>query len=157
MKAIIVYDSVFGNTEKVAQAVARGLGGGQDVQLVRVSQAQAQMLAGVDVLLVGSPTRQFKATPALTDFLKALPNGSLQGVKVGAFDTRIDMAGVTSWLLKTFVKMFGYAAEPLSALLVQKGGHQVVAPAGFFVEKSEGPLRAGELERAAEWAAGALG
>jgi flavodoxin I len=47
--------------------------------------------------------------------------------------------------------MFGYAAEPIAASLVKHGGTQILPPAGFFVMDTEGPLREGELERAAAW------
>jgi hypothetical protein len=47
---------------------------------------------------------------------------------------------------------FGYAAKPIADRLERKGGRLVVPPEGFFVEGTEGPLAAGELKRAAEWA-----
>ena len=49
------------------------------------------------------------------------------------------------------VKIFGYADKPIGNRLVKKGGDLALPLAGFFVDDSEGPLRAGELERAAEW------
>lgn len=85
-------------------------------------------------------------------FLKTLPSGSLKGVRVAAFDTRADVQEVNSRILTLFVKLFGYAAEPIAARLVKKGGTQALPPAGFFVNGKEGPLKDGELERAAAWA-----
>jgi flavodoxin I len=50
------------------------------------------------------------------------------------------------------VKLFGYAAEPIAAKLQKKGGTLAAPPEGFFVGGTEGPLKEGELERAAQWA-----
>jgi hypothetical protein len=54
--------------------------------------------------------------------------------------------------LAFFVRLFGYAAKPISKGLGKKGGEAVVPPEGFFVEGMEGPLMEGELGRAEEWA-----
>ena len=148
MKALVVYDSVFGNTEKVAQAIGDALG----AQTLRVGDVKPEHLTGLDALIVGSPTRAFSATPAIKTWLKALPPHSLQGVKVAAFDTRMNVKEVNSRVLTVFAKVFGYAAEPMAARLVKKGGTQAMTPAGFVVKGSEGPLQDGELERAADWA-----
>jgi flavodoxin len=152
MKAWVVYDSVFGNTEKVAQAMGDALGAQAEVQTLRVGNAKPEHLAGLDVLIVGSPTRAFRATPAIAQWLKSLPSNSLNGVQVAAFDTRIAVEDTNSALLKGMVKLFGYAAKPIGSRLAQKGGNLALAPEGFYVKGSEGPLRDGELERAAHWA-----
>ncbi len=150
MKALVVYDSVFGNTEQVAQAMGAALGA--DVAVVRVGEVAPERLAGLDALLVGSPTRAFSPTPAIKNWLKSLAPNSLRGIKVAAFDTRIALSDVNSRILPVFVKLFGYAAEPIGARLVKKGGTQAMPPEGFFVKGTEGPLKDGELERAADWA-----
>ena len=152
MKALVVYDSVFGNTEKVAQAIAEALG----AQALRVGDVKPEHLAALDALIVGSPTRAFSATPAVKKWLRGLVRHSLNGVQVAAFDTRADVQEVNSRVLTAFVKLFGYAAEPMAARLVKKGGTQAMPPAGFVVNGTEGPLREGELERAAAWARQAL-
>lgn len=149
MKALVVYDSVFGNTEKIAQAMAQALGS----EAVRVPSVTPQSLAGVTLLIVGSPTRAFRATPATMAWLKALPGNALTGVKVAAFDTRISAEESGSGVLKLMVKVFGYAAKPILGALQKKGGQAVATDEGFYVNASEGPLRDGELERAAAWAA----
>jgi len=153
MKALVIYDSVFGNTEKIARAVGEGI----VAQVVKVDALQDGALAGVALLLVGSPTRAFRPTEGIQKFLRGLPKNALEGISVGGFDTRADVATVNNRVLTSMVKVFGYAAEPIASSLVKKGGHQVVAPAGFFIEESEGPLRAGELERAKEWGKQAAG
>jgi flavodoxin len=147
MKALVVYDSVFGNTEKIAKAIGEGIG----AQVVKVDAVKPEDLAGVELLLVGSPTRGFRPTDGMKKFLKALPSGSLKGAEVAGFDTRMDVDEVDNKVLTFLEKIFGYAAEPISKTLVQKGGRQIIPPAGFIVKASEGPLRDGELERAREW------
>jgi flavodoxin len=153
MKAMVVYDSVFGNTEKVAQAIGQALGSPEDVKVVRVSDAKPEQLVGLTLLIVGSPTRQFSPTGATTGFLKSIPKHGLKGVKVAAFDTRFTENAIEKVrILAFFVKIFGYAAKPIADRLQKKGGELVVPPEGFYVGDTEGPLLEGELERAADWA-----
>jgi flavodoxin len=153
MKAMVVYDSVFGNTEKVAQAIGQALGSPEDVKVVRVSDAKPEQLVGLTLLIVGSPTRQFSPTGATTGFLKSIPKHGLKGVKVAAFDTRFTENAIEKVrILAFFVKIFGYAAKPITDRLQKKGGELVVPPEGFYVGDTEGPLLEGELERAADWA-----
>jgi flavodoxin len=150
MNICIVYDSVFGNTEQIASALRDEMG--DDAVLVKASQASVNDLEHVEVLIVGSPTRAFTATKPVKQFLKAIPNGFLKGVKVAAFDTRIDTAEVHNRILTLLVGIFGYAAEPIAKQLVRKGGTLVANPEGFMVKDSEGPLKDGEAARAAAWA-----
>ena len=156
MKALVVYDSVFGNTEKVAQAMGEALGERAEVQALRVGDVKAEHLAGLDALLVGSPTRAFSPTPAITAWLRGLPRDSLRGVQVAAFDTRFDENKADSAILRFLVRIFGYAAEPIGKRLARKGGELAMPPEGFFVGGTEGPLDEGELERAAAWVRGML-
>ena len=75
MKALVIYDSVFGNTEKIALAVGEAVG----AQVVKVDALQDGALAGVELLLVGSPTRAFRPTEGIQKFLKGLPKERWQG------------------------------------------------------------------------------
>lgn len=156
MKTLIVYDSVFGNTEQIALAVADALESKGDVQTLRVSDAKPEHLDGLEWLMVGSPTRGFRPTEAITKFLNEISTRSLKGVKVAAFDTRISVAKVKSRFLSTMVRLFGYAAPPIAKKLQRKGGTLVIPPEGFIVKDTEGPLEEGELERAAQWAKQAM-
>lgn len=147
MKTLVVYDSVFGNTEKIATQVAQSL----QTEPVQLSNVDASMLTGVDLLVIGSPTRAFKPTPNMIAWVKGLTSSQLGQVKIAVFDTRIDTRA-TKNLLMRFVDKMGYAAPWMQKKLSAKG-FQVAKPAeGFYVEASEGPLKAGELERAAAWA-----
>ncbi len=148
MKALVIYDSVFGNTEKIAQAIGQALG----VQAMKAENVRSEQWTGLDLLVVGSPTRKFQMTPATAAMLKRMAPGALQGIKAAAFDTRIAVAEVKSSLLHVMVKWFGYAAEKIARRLQKKGATLALPPAGFIVNGTEGPLRAGEIERAAAWA-----
>jgi flavodoxin len=152
MKALVVYDSMFGNTAQVAQAMATALADQMDATARRVSEVTPEELTAVDFLIVGSPTQGFRPTPATNALLDSISAQGLLGVQVAAFDTRIDVAEVGNWFLTFMVKIFGYAAKPIANRLEKKGGELVMAPEGFVVNGKEGPLKAGELERAATWA-----
>jgi flavodoxin I len=148
MKSLVIFTTAYGNTEKVAHAIGKALG----ASVLSVQETGPDKLQGIDLLLIGSPTQAFNMLPVMKTWLKGLPNGSLAGKKVAAFDTRMDVKKVNNKFL-TFMESFsGYAAEKIGKALVKKGGSQVVKPEGFFVDGSEGPITAGELERAAEWA-----
>ena len=153
MKAMVVYDSVFGNTGQVAQAIGEALDPSGEVEVRRVADVQPGQLAGLTLLVVGSPTRQFSPTGATTNLLKSIPKDGLKGVKVAAFDTRFTVEEIEKVRILAFlVRIFGYAAEPIANRLEKKGGHLAAAPEGFYVSDTEGPLLEGELERAADWA-----
>lgn len=150
MKALVIFDSVFGNTEKIARAIGDALD--PEVPVLPVGSATSGQLAGLEYLFVGSPTRGFKPTPAITSFLAGLPADCLKGVKAASFDTRIPLESIKNPLFRFIVKRGGYADLPIAAELVRLGANQPVPSAGFIVLESEGPLKDGELERAAEWA-----
>lgn len=158
MKAVVIYDSQFGNTAQIARAVAEGLlraaADGTMVDLYNVSEVQPQQLAGLDMLVVGSPTQKFRPTLPIKQLLKGLPKNALKGVTVAAFDTRLTEEEINSHgVLTKFVDIFGYAAEPVADGLKKKGGQEAAPPTGFYVSGTEGPLVAGELERAEAWGA----
>jgi hypothetical protein len=86
--------------------------------------------------------------------LRSIPAGGLVGVKVAAFDPRLPMSAIQEEprVLAFFVRLFGYAAKPVSEGLRKKGGTTALPPEWFYGEGVEGPLNEGELERAADWA-----
>jgi hypothetical protein len=85
---------------------------------------------------------------AVQTFLRKAPASAIEGVNVAAFDTRFASG---------FAKIFGFAAGRIANTLKRKGGSLVVGPEGFIVEATKGPLKEGELERAALWAGEVLG
>ena len=143
MKALVVYDSVHGNTEKIARAVAQAIGLSGKARVLSAGEAQPSDLNAVNLLVVGSPTLGGRPTPAVQAFLGRIPAEALRNLKVTSFDTRMK---------KFIAKLFGYAADRIAVSLKEKGGSLARAPEGFIVKGREGPLADGELERAATWA-----
>ncbi len=137
MKILIVYDSTYGNTEEIARAIGEAITG--EVKVLRVGEADPSET--FNLLIVGSPTHGGRPTQAIEDFTKRVP--ALNGAPVAAFDTRLSTG---------LVKIFGYAAGRIGKTLEKKGGILVKPPEAFFVKGTKGPLREGELERAASWA-----
>jgi flavodoxin len=152
MKALVIYDSVFGNTEKIARAIASGLGEQDQVGVFQVDNVTPAHLEGIELIVVGSPTRGFRPTKGITQFTSHLPAKRLNQVNAAAFDTRIRITDVNSAFLTFMVNIFGYAAQPIADGLKKKGGKLIAEPEGFYVEDKEGPLFLGELDRAEEWA-----
>jgi len=152
MKAMVVYDSYFGNTEQVARAVAAALGSEQEVAVLRAPEVDLGELDRIELLIVGSPTRAFRPTEATTALLKKIAARGLKGTRVAAFDTRIGPTDIKSPILRFFVRSMGYAAPQIAKKLQNSGGNLAVPPEGFAVGGTEGPLKTNELERAAQWA-----
>jgi flavodoxin I len=73
MKALVVYDSVYGNTEKIAKAIGEAIAPSGEVKLVRVGEANPSQLTPVDLLIVGSPTHAGRPVQAVQEFLKKVP------------------------------------------------------------------------------------
>lgn len=152
MKTMVVFDSAYGNTRKVAETIAAALPAAQAYHIDAVKPTE---LSGLDCLVLGSPTQRINYTEAMAEFLEGIPPRGLQGVKVAAFDTRISIPDIQNKASKMAARVFlhRYAAKPLARILKSKGGQEIVAPEGFYVLDTEGPLLEGELERAREWAA----
>ncbi len=140
MKTLVVYDSVHGNTEKIAKAIGGAIPG--EVQVLHANEADASGLAAFGLVVLGAPTHGGRPSPAMQEFLGKVPEAAWQGKKVASFDTRI----AARW-----VKIFGFAA-PRMARRLKKAGATVAGAEGFFVKGTEGPLTDGEEERAAAWA-----
>ncbi len=141
MKALVIYDSFYGNTEKIARAISGAVAG--EVNMLRPGEVNSSDLAALGLLLVGSPTQGGRPTKAIQDFLNKLPEPAVKGISVAAFDTRFSTK---------LVGIFGYAAGKIAESLKRKGGTLSLPPEPFFVKGKEGPLKEGELERAAAWA-----
>jgi flavodoxin I len=146
---MVIYDSVFGNTAKIAKAIGEALG---DAPVKKISEVSKADLENVKILFVGSPTRAFNPTPAVKDFLKELKKGTLEGVKATAFDTRIPLDKAEPAFLRFMIRMFGYADTKIVKRLEKAGAEIALDSEGFGVKDTEGPLADGELERAKAWA-----
>ena len=152
MKAMVVYDSVFGNTKQVALAIGQALAEQGRADTSPVTEIDAEKIRAYDLLIVGSPTRGFRPTEAIAKFLKSLAKGDLKGRQVAAFDTRILLSTIDSSALRFIVNTGGYAAPNIAKTLKGKGGILLMPPEGFYVTGEQGPLQDGELRRAEDWA-----
>lgn len=150
MKTLIIYDSMFGNTKQIAEAIADGIAAA-DTKVLNVSEARIEDLESVDLLIIGTPTHGGRAKPAAQEFLNLIPAGALAGKIVTAFDTRFAPAD-QNFFLRLLMKLIGFAAPRVASALAGKGGKLAAPAEGFIVLKKEGPLRDGELARAKEWA-----
>jgi len=150
MNTLIVYDSMFGNTEKIAESMA-GAFALADTKVIKVTDATQEDLGGIDLLIVGSPTHGGRAKPSTQVFLDAIKPDALAGVRVAAFDTRFEH-GNHNIFLRLLMKVIDFAAPRIAKTLVAKGGQLATDPEGFIVIGKQGPLKEGELERALQWA-----
>jgi flavodoxin len=144
MNTLIIYDSTFGNTAQIAQAMADRLREHATVRTALANEAGLTEMKEIDLLIVGGPTQRHGVSPAMRALLESFPRRSLRGVSAAAFDTRYHMAAWKS----------GSAAHRIASRLKRAGASLIVPPESFFVALREGPLEEGELERAAHWAEG---
>ncbi len=142
MNALVVYDSQYGNTGRIAQAIVEALLGVGDARAIHVHTMFPEELEGVDMLILGSPTHNWRPTIAMRALMQGLSAERLRGLKVACFDTRL---GQWRWLS-------GSAADRMAKGLRGKGASLLAPPESFFVQDVEGPLILGEVERAADWA-----
>jgi flavodoxin len=142
MNSLILYDSQYGNTERIAQSIASTLSAYGQARAVRVGSVQPADLQGMHLLIIGSPTQGWKATPATQIFLNHITCEQLHGMVIASFDTRFHKP---RWLT-------GSAAAQIAKAFQRLGVSLLVPPESFFVDATEGPLLAGEGDRAATWA-----
>lgn len=160
-RALVVYESMFGNTEKLAEAVVRGLRrGGCDAVGLDVRWAELGAPVDADLLVLAAPTHAFslsrpstredavrrgappaRAATGLREWLTSLQPARDGGPAVAIFDTRAEM-----------VRRLPASAARSAARLARLRGFRVVdRPQGFVVDDVAGPLGDGELERAEAW------
>lgn len=153
MNVLVLFDTQYGNTEKIAHAIADALSSAASVRVQNARQAGSLDLEQVDLLIVGGPTQRQRMTASLKAILEAIPRRSLKGVEVAAFDTRYRMSELLT----------GSAAVRIGRLLKKAGARPTIPVESFFIERDVPPeggkrrhdieqLEPGELERAAEWA-----
>ena len=157
MKAVVVYESHWGNTAAIAQAIAEGIGSG--TRALNTDEATREALAGVDLIVAGSPVIAFalprdgslnqiakdEKAPVPPDVSHPLLRTWLHNLPVGhgfaaAFETRI------WWSLRG-------ATGTIESMLRESGYERLLPGERFTVAGGYGPLRAGEAERARRWGA----
>ena len=166
MRALVVYESYFGNTRDVALAIARGLGSVANVEVEALEVGQAPVTSrGIDLLVVGGPIHAWgmprpstradalaKAGaahvdapshgPGVREWLATLTH-PVPGPRAAVFDTAMR----TSWF------PVGNAGTGEARALERSGALVVAAPEHFYVTDTRGPLVDGELARAERWGA----
>lgn len=166
MKAIVVYESYWGNTASVARAIAEGLG--PDARALSTAEARGEALAGVGLIVAGSPIIAFSlpsektrndmlakpdkkapsppdlSHPSIRTWLVALPQAGGSGggaaVRAAAFETGFKLSP-------------GGSAGKILKMLGEKGYQPVAKKQRFLVKGSYGPMKEGELDRAKAWGA----
>jgi len=164
MRALVVYESVYGNTHLVADEIAAGLRDAFDVTVVPVEGATAELVADADLLVVGGPTHVHGMSSArsrdaaveaakkdenlvldpdaeglgLRDWFDAMPG--VDGTPAAAFDTRLDASPLLT----------GRASRGIARRLHKHGFRTIVEPESFLVDKQT-HLLPGEAERARAW------
>ena len=153
MKTLVIFDSQFGNTERLAEVIAHRLGADAPLWAADGAAKEALIRRDWNLLIVGAPTQNHTVSPTMRALLQGVPYGALNDARVAVFDTRYHM---TRFLT-------GSAADWIATRLARAGAALVVAPESFFVERdtpSPGEqrrqdherLEAGEEERAQAWA-----
>jgi flavodoxin len=152
VSVLVVYDTWFGNTARVAQAIADGIEPLTDVRILSAVEATSASSERPGLLIIGGPTQRHGLSPALAAYLSALPRGSLSNVPAASFDTRYRMRRLLS----------GSAAMAAARRLRRAGCRMVAPPESFFIVQDPPPkgekrrhqleqLELGELERAGQW------
>jgi flavodoxin len=159
MSTLVVYESMWGNTRTVAEAVAAAIG--PEVRAVHVSEAPAPVPSDVDLLVVGGPTHAFSLSRPSTRrdaMAKGAPDGPTEPglrewlagleasdhLEVATFDTRVGSVR----------HLPGSAAKAAGKEVRRHHLGRLIATASFYVDDMAGPLLPGELERARAWGQG---
>ena len=159
MQALVVFESMFGNTAAIARAVGSGLATKLETQIHEVDAAPRVLGESTELLIVGGPTHAFGMSRVGTRETAARQAGDSlvsQGIGVrewldafqfpswgvagAAFDTRIDRP-----------RLPGAAANAIARRLRRAGVSPVLSTESFYVSATDGPLLEGELERARQW------
>ncbi len=160
LRALVAFESMFGNTERVARAVAAGLRlEGIDTEVVNVSQPEAVDLARIDLLVVGAPTHGFSLSRPVTrhDAVRQGGREDAEGVGVREWlrtvhdsDRRLLVATFDTRM--TRVRYLPACASRRAARELTEHGHTMVSvPMGFLLKDVSGPLESREIDRAIAW------
>jgi flavodoxin len=163
MKALIIYESMFGNTQAIASAIGDGLAAQSwTVDVVEVGAAPMTIDSEIDLLVVGAPTHQFGLSRsssremAARDAKAPLVSGGI-GVREWLEQTTFDRPGLATAAFDTlltrprFLRYFGRASRKIQKRLARRGCTLVSPAESFWVAGSTGPLEDGEETRARSW------
>ncbi len=134
-RVVIIYDSKFGNTEKVAGALAEGMKKQQvNVDCLKVDEVDTSKLDDYDLLAIGGPTHAFGISKPMKDFLKKLENVNVSGKRAFAFDTKFKS------------RLAGSAGKGIEKRLKKLGMSIIKSHISAIVKGGEGPLEDGAEE-----------
>lgn len=162
MRALVVYESMYGNTAQLAEAIGAALSAAYDVQVAEVGSAPGVLGDDLDLLVVGGPTHAFgmsrpaTRTSAAKESARPLVSGGI-GQREWLAGLRLERGGHVACAAAAFDTRVGKSWVPGSAARAAEGrlrkrGFRIVAPAeSFWVVGTTGPLRDGELDRARAW------
>ena len=154
MRALVVHESMFGNTRRVAEAVAAGLRSRLEVVLASADEAPS-ILDGYDLVAVGGPTHAFGMSRASTR-ADAVERGATEPIGLGIREWVDVLAGTVPAAI-TFdtrvrrPRVPGSAARAVGRALRHHGATLLAPPTTFWVDDVEGPLLPGEEDRARQW------
>lgn len=158
-KALVVYESMFGNTEKVARAIGEGLADSLEVEVVEVSAAPVEPGPDVTLVVAGGPTHAFGMTREETR-ADAIELGAEHGARefglrewIDRLPTRHGGPSLATFDTRSLGRrrMPGSAARAAARAARRHGYDEAVPAESFFVADTDGPLVPGELDRAADW------
>ena len=157
MKALVVYESHWGDTAEIAEAIAEGIG--PEARALTTTEATPELVSEADLVVAGAPVMAFNlpgdkilesiardgkaplppdvSHPSLRTWLETLPK---HHAVAASFETRIKWSP-------------GGATGAIEKFLHQAGFRTIAKPGKFVVKGSYGPLREGEVDRAREWGA----
>ena len=166
MRALVIYESMFGNTHRVAEAIAAGLGEHMAVEVLPVDRAPSRIPSDVDLVVAGGPTHAFGMTRAATRHAATEQAGAEQPGAEQPGTTTPESTGIREWLAElergtTAVATFdtrikkrglpGSAARGAQRRLRRLGYRPAIAAGSFWVSDTPGPLHEGEEARARQW------
>lgn len=164
MRAVVAFESIYGNTRAVAEAIADGLRPVGDVTVVSHHEVDPALVSDADLVVVGAPTHMHGLPTSMSRKMAAhaaeeegapldvgatagpgirswLSQQSGNGRRAAAFDTRADGRSALT----------GSAARGIAKRMRRSGFELIADPESFLVEDAEGPLMDGELDRARGW------
>lgn len=152
MKVLVVYDSNFGNNEKIAKVLEKEIGKKHQISICHVNYFKETLLSGVDLLIIGSPTHAFHPTKAIKHMIRKMDSSMIQSMWIGLYDTRLDMGKVDLLILKVMKKLRGSAVGKMKQMLLKKNAKIKHEINGFIVSDKEGPVKSSEWEKIKSWA-----
>ena len=146
MKGIVVYDTSYGNTKKVAETITETLKeSGIEVDLFHVKDVKKLSAKDYSFLVLGSPTKFGTMSFSIRGFLGKVKSEEWVNKPFAAFDTENP---------ENVEKKQGSAGENIAAKLMEKKMNQVVPVLKALVHEMKGPLLEGEIERTKQYSKG---